>query len=146
MTTTKIRRKFPLNPALSLRGQTMRRQFATRHLIPHFLYGVIGLAAAQTAVAADATGCAPGTRCLSVMDSGAPGTGATAQCTGRFPDFIVDPSMLENFNGPWFLLSQTYPPTAPANDASWLTINFMDGTAGANAYLYALRDYSFEGM
>jgi hypothetical protein len=123
----------------------MRTRSAGR-LFAASLTSMIAFAAASDASAVDATGCAPGTRCLTVKDTGAPGTGATAQCTGRFPDFIVDPSMLENFTGPWFTLSQNFPQTAPANDAPWLAIDFKNGVAGANSYLYALRDYSFEGM
>jgi hypothetical protein len=111
-----------------------------------YLLATAALVAASPVLAVDAPGCAPGARCLTVNDNGSPGTGATAQCTGRFPDFVVDPVMLENFNGPWFALSQDYPSTAPTNDAPWLAIDFNNGTTGANNYLQALRDYSFEGM
>jgi len=117
-----------------------------RCIVSTFLGSVTVLLGSWLAVAQDATGCAPGARCLTVRDNGSPGTGATAQCTGRFPDFIVDPEMLDNFNGPWFKLSQDFPTTAPANDAPWLSVDFKNGVAGANAYLMALRDYSFEGM
>ena len=123
----------------------MRRSSAIRHAAAYLLGGA-ALLAAPSASAADATGCAPGTRCLTVKDDGSSGTGATAQCTGRFPDFIVDPSMLENLTGPWFVLAQDFSKTGPANDAPWLAIDFKDGVAGANKYLYALRDYSFQGM
>ena len=123
----------------------MRRSSAIRHAVAYLL-GSAALLIAPSAGAVDATGCAPGSRCLTVQDNGSPGTGATAQCTGRFPDFIVDPEMLENFTGPWFTLAQDFPKTAPANDAPWLAIDFKDGVAGANKYLYVLRDYSFEGM
>jgi hypothetical protein len=90
--------------------------------------------------------CAPGTTCLSVQDNGAPGPGpSTAQCSGRFPDFIV-PSTMASSAGPWFKLSQAYPSTVPVGDAPWLNIDFTGGVNGANAYLYALRDYAFGGM
>jgi hypothetical protein len=124
----------------------MNTRSSIRRLAPCLLGGAIAFSLAPAALAADATGCAPGTRCLTVEDNGAPGTGATAQCTGRFPDFIVDPQMLENFAGPWFTLAQNFPASAPTNDAPWLAIDFKNGTKGANDYLYALRDYSFEGM
>jgi hypothetical protein len=91
-------------------------------------------------------GCAPGTRCLSVQNNGGPGPGpSTAQCSGVFPDFVV-PSAMAPASGPWFKLSRTYPSASPSGDAPWLSIDFKNGVKGANDYLYALRDYSFEGM
>jgi hypothetical protein len=91
-------------------------------------------------------GCAPGTKCLSVQDNGGPGPGpSTAQCSGVFPDFVV-PSAMASARGPWFKLSQKYPATAPSGDAPWLSIDYSNGIKGANDYLYALRDYSFDGM
>jgi hypothetical protein len=91
-------------------------------------------------------GCAPGTTCLSVQDGGGPGPGpSTAQCSGVFPDFVV-PSAMAPTSPPWFKLSQNYPSTAPSGDAPWLNIDFSNGVQGANDYLYALRDYAFEGM
>jgi hypothetical protein len=95
-----------------------------------------------------ASGCAPGTTCLPVETNGAPASDPapfTAQCAGRFPDFITATAMVPS-QGPWFQLSQTYPSAAPTGDAPWLSIDFTNGTQGANAYLYALRDYSFDGM
>lgn len=93
--------------------------------------------------------CAPGAKCLPVTDKGAPAPGPgpyIAQCTGRFPDFIT-PASLMPANGSGFKLSQTYPATMPpAIDAPWLAIDFTDGVTGANKYLYALRDYAFQGM
>jgi hypothetical protein len=103
----------------------------------------------QSARAA-ATGCAPGTTCLSVQANGAvaPDPGPyTAQCSGTFPDFIAAAGMLpSNGPGPWFKLSQNYPTSAPSGDAPWLSIDFKNGIQGANDYLYALRAYAFEGM
>lgn len=95
-----------------------------------------------------ASGCVPGATCLPVTAQGAPAPDPapyTAQCTGRFPDFITPTSMTSSA-GPWFKLSQSFPTTIPPNDAPWLSINFADGVTGANAYLYALRDYAFDGM
>jgi len=105
----------------------------------------IGLNLTPPARAAD--GCAPGTQCLTVAEGGGPGAGFTAQCSGRFPDFVYDATKIPaGFTGPWFALSQDFPASAPANDAPWLSIDFKAGVPGANAYLMALRDYSFEGM
>jgi hypothetical protein len=101
------------------------------------------------AFAQTASGCAPGTKCLSVQNNGAPAPGpgpSTAQCSGVFPDFVV-PSAMVPATGPWFILSQAYPSAAlPYDDAPWLNSDFTDGAKGANDYLYALRDYSFDGM
>ncbi len=107
--------------------------------------GVVVVTAASVQ-AADV--CAPGTTCLPVQTNGAPASGPgpfTAQCSGTFPDFIADSSIIPSV-GPWFKLSQAYPATLPVGDAPWLNINFADGIKGANDYLYALRDYSFDGM
>jgi hypothetical protein len=66
-----------------------------------------GLAVALNAPAAplesNATGCAPGTRCISVMSSGRPSTSgaSVAQCRELFPDFIVPKSTVPaNHAGP----------------------------------------------
>jgi len=110
---------------------------------------VVAAAALSTAGSTyAASGCAPGTRCLSVATNGAPASDPapfTAQCTGRFPDFIAATALVPP-QGPWFKLSQAYPTAAPTGDAPWLSIDFTNGVQGANAYLYALRDYSFQGM
>ncbi|MDI3566507.1 hypothetical protein [Bradyrhizobium sp. Arg816] len=95
-----------------------------------------------------ASGCAPGSTCLSVTGKGVPAPEPApfiAQCTGVFPDFVT-PSAMVPSAGPWFKLSQSYPTAVPANDATWSNIDFKDGVTGANAYLYALRDYAFDGM
>ena len=110
------------------------------------LVAALGLAATMAATAQQATGCKPGTRCLTVQANGTPGTGFTAQCTGTFPDFIMQSTQLPPAGGPWFVLSQNFPATAPTGDAPWLAIDFKNGVSGANAYLKALRDYAFEGM
>ena len=111
------------------------------------LAAAIGLAGALAASAQlAANGCKAGTRCLKVQANGKPGNGFTAQCTGTFPDFIMQSNRLPPAAGPFFLLSQNYPATAPTGDAPWLAINFKNGVAGANDYLKALRDYAFDGM
>ena len=99
-------------------------------------------AAVELAYAAE--GCAPGTKCLPALGTGVPAQ-FVAQCSGTFPDFVTPATMVPT-NGPWFKLSQNYPSSAPANDAPWLKIDFADGVRGANDYLYALRDYAFDGM
>ncbi|MVT71329.1 hypothetical protein GPL21_40795 [Bradyrhizobium pachyrhizi] len=90
--------------------------------------------------------CSTGSRCLSVDTNGkvVPQPGPfVAQCTGRFPDYIVNSSHDAGaYTGPWFLLSQNYPTTPPQDSYPWLKIDFSD----VDRYLYALRDYSFEGM
>lgn len=97
-----------------------------------------------------ANGCAPGTTCLSANANGASAAGPgpyTAQCTGKFPDYIAASSLVPaDGNGPWFKLSQNYPMSPPPLDAPWLGIDFTSGVQGADAYLYALRDYAFGGM
>lgn len=110
------------------------------------LVAVLGLAAAMAATATPATGCKPGTRCIKVKANGTPGTGFTAQCTGTFPDFIMQSNRLPPAAGPFFVLSQDFPATAPTGDAPWLAIDFKNGVTGANDYLKALRDYAFDGM
>ncbi|TPE46783.1 hypothetical protein [Amaricoccus solimangrovi] len=97
---------------------------------------------------AQAAGCAPGATCLSVSQTGAPSAGGTftAECGGAYPDFITPAARpAAGDPGPWFRLSQDYPATAPAADAPWLSIDYTTAT-GADAWLYALRDYVFLGM
>lgn len=110
------------------------------------LAAVLGLAAAMAATAQPATGCKPGTRCLKVQANGKAGGTFTAQCTGTFPDFIMQSNRLPPAGGPFFVLSQDFPTTAPTGDAPWLAIDYTNGVTGANDYLKALRDYAFDGM
>jgi hypothetical protein len=112
-----------------------------------FFFGPISLVLLNSAAGAAGV-CAPAANCVSVQANGtaAPGPGPlTAQCSGHFPDFIT-PIDMQPSQAPWFKLSQNYPLSLPAKDAPWLSIDFTQGVAGANAYLYALRNYSFEGM
>jgi hypothetical protein len=51
-----------------------------------------------------ADSCAPGSECVPVSATGAPAQ-FIAQCTGRFPDFVVPSSMMPP-DGPSFKLSQ----------------------------------------
>ncbi len=102
------------------------------------------IAGAGSAFAAD--GCAAGTRCLGVDKNGKPVSGNapfTAQCTGTFPDYIAPSKYLHGtYKGPWFVLAQNYPDTAPADDYPWLKIGFDQ----VDDYLYALETYAFDGM
>jgi len=70
----------------------MRRSGSLRTLTIYLTTTTIALIA--PAVPRAAGGCAPGTTCLSVQENGAPGPGpSTAQCSGRFPDFVVPTTM-----------------------------------------------------
>jgi hypothetical protein len=125
----------------------MRTPLAARYLVSSFICSIAVFAGSPSGFAQGATGCAPGSTCLTVASGGGPGSGFTAQCTARFPDFVYDSSKIPaGFAGPWFALSQDFPTSAPKNDAPWLSIDFKAGVTGANAYLLALRDYSFDGM
>jgi len=94
--------------------------------------------------------CAPGARCLKVDDSGNidPDGTSIAQCSGTFPDYIVPATQFPaDYQGPWFRLAQSFPKTRPRKPKlPWAKIDYSKGVAEANAYLYALRDYSFAGM
>lgn len=71
-----------------------------------------------------------------------------ARCAGRFPDFLVPRANIpKNYDGPSFSLAQDYPAEPPAGgDLPWADIDFKASDAEADKYLYALRDYAFEGM
>jgi hypothetical protein len=104
------------------------------------------LVAGGPATAQPAT-CPAGARCLMTDINGhsSPTAEFTAQCTGRFPDYVdLVPS---GFAGRRFKLSQTYPASVPAASQTgpWLKIDFKT-PAGAIAYLMALRAYIYEGM
>ena len=94
--------------------------------------------------------CEPGTTCLRVTPEGRVDSAGTsiAQCRGTFPDYIVDASLFPpKYEGPWFELTQDFPRERPAaGDLPWADIDFKAGKKEADAYLYALRDYAFDGM
>jgi len=102
---------------------------------------------AAPAGAQDATGCAAGARCLAVNSNGTPNPNGdyVAQCSGRFPDFVVPEDQLDEWTGEFFQLSQDYPSNDPGTDAPWLGIDFRT-PQGADDYILALRDYAFAGM
>ncbi len=101
----------------------------------------------STSSAQDATSCAAGTRCIKVTRDGTPSATGTyvAQCSGKFPDFITPQDRIGGWNGQIFRLAQTYPASDPGTDAPWRSIDFRT-PQGADAYIYALRDYAFEDM
>lgn len=91
--------------------------------------------------------CAVGARCLSVDQNGRPNDAGTfvAQCRGQFPDFVTPKARLSGWTGDLFELAQSYPSSDPGTDAPWRMIDFQT-PAGADQYIYALRDYAFEDM
>ncbi len=107
--------------------------------------------AARAAVAAvlpsNATGCAPGSRCIAVSSNGRPATSglSVAQCRGKFADFIVPKTTLPaNYAGPWFEpeLIENATTTGPTATRPWL--NFNPTVAGDRLrYALALRNYAF---
>jgi hypothetical protein len=117
-----------------------------RRIVP-----LCGLAAATVAPAAplesNATGCAPGARCISVTSSGRPSaSGASvAQCRRLFPDFIVPKSTVPStYTGPWFTPERVETATTNGPTAARPWFNF-DPTVEAERlrYLLALRNYAF---
>ncbi len=108
-----------------------------------------GMDATATA-ASSGQPCAPGTQCLPVDSNGQPSSDGTsiAQCSGTFPDYVVEKTLFpDGYDGPWFQLAQNYPSTPPTDgDQPWAKIDFRASPETADEYLYALRDYAFDGM
>ena len=104
---------------------------------------------APEASAQEALPCAPRTTCFTVDEAGRPDPDGShiAQCTGRYPDYIVERSLFPpNYDGPWFDLAQNYPSKLPEKDKHrWLKIDFWKDMEETNDYLYALRDYALDG-
>jgi hypothetical protein len=109
------------------------------------------LATAASALAAsvpsDATGCAPGSRCISVTSNGQPSSsgGSVAQCRGKFPDFIVPKTTIPpGYAGPWFQPERIENATSGGPSASrpWLAFN-PAMIADRLKYVLALRNYAF---
>ena len=117
-----------------------------RRIVP-----LCSLAAATVAPAAplesNATGCAPGARCISVTSSGRPSaSGASfAQCRGLFPDFIVPKSTVpSNYAGPWFTPERVETATTNGPTATRPWLNFDPRVEAERLrYLLALRNYAF---
>ena len=99
----------------------------------------------------DGLPCAPGTTCVKVKSNGTPDPSGTsiAQCSegASFPDYIVPASYFPaDYSGPWFAGSMDFPEQEPDLGAlPWQSIEFWKGQEQADAYIYALREYSFEG-
>ena len=106
-----------------------------------------GPEAGSTDEATTAMPCAPGTDCLPVNANGKqdPAGKYLAQCSSRFPDFIqLQSSFPADYGGPWFEIADNFPTEPPdPGDLPWIDIDFQ---TDPDAYLYALRDYSYEGM
>jgi hypothetical protein len=115
------------------------KQRATAHQTP--------AVAGAKLIASNATGCAPGTRCLSVDDTGRPQATGTfvAQCRGRFADFIVPKDTIPaGYNGPWFTphLIETAQTGIPQGARPWSSVDPQRVDARLR-YLLTLRNYAF---
>jgi hypothetical protein len=95
----------------------------------------------------NATGCAPGARCIMVTQEGRPSTTGDfiAQCRGKFPDFVVPKATIPaGYTGPWFRprLIERATSSGPTAARPWMT---PDPTVEADrlGYLLALRNYAF---
>jgi hypothetical protein len=98
-------------------------------------------------VPSNASGCAPGMRCLKVTRSGRPSNAGTsiAQCRGTFADFIVPKSTIPaGYTGPWFKpeLVEAALTGVPQGARPWQNIDPRDVTQRL-AYLLTLRNYAF---
>jgi hypothetical protein len=117
-----------------------------RRIVP-----LCSLAVATVAPAAplesNATGCAPGARCISVTSSGRPSaSGASfAQCRGLFPDFIVPKNTVPtSYAGPWFQPERVETATTNGPTATRPWLNFDPRVEAERLrYLLALRNYAF---
>lgn len=107
-------------------------------------------AAAITAAAqppSNASGCAPGARCLKVTGSGRVQSSGPfiAQCRGNFADFIVPANTIPaGYSGPWFSpnLVETANVGVPTGARPWRA--FDPRMLGQRlAYALALRNYAF---
>ena len=105
--------------------------------------------AAQLAklMSSNATGCAPGARCIRVTSSGRPSpSGASvAQCRGELADFIVPRTTLSaGYAGPWFQpnLIENAHTGIPSGTRPWRNHDPRNASQRL-AYLLALRNYAF---
>ncbi len=113
--------------------------------------GAVPTARSGAALAAlmpsDATGCAPGARCLKVSAAGKPqATGTSiAQCRGEFADFIVPASTIPaGYAGPWFTpnLIENAHTGIPSGTRPWRNVDPRN-VSDRLKYLLALRNYAF---
>ena len=90
--------------------------------------------------------CVEGARCIRVDANGKPDPSGDliAQCSGRFPDSVG--RVPDAYAGPRFILSQEYPTELPKSEASpWMAHDFRLPES-ADAYMFAVRKYVYEGM
>ena len=95
----------------------------------------------------NATGCAPGARCIRVAANGRPQAAGSsmAQCRGEFADFIVPRNTIPTgYNGPWFRpnLIETAHTGIPQGTRPWRNVDPRNVNERL-AYLLALRNYAF---
>ncbi|MCL1634268.1 hypothetical protein M2650_06430 [Luteimonas sp. SX5] len=103
-------------------------------------------AAPSAALLPEATGCAPGARCLSVTSSGRPSASGNyvAQCRGKFADFIVPKDTIpSSYDGPWFQpsLLEKAATGVPSGSRPWQAFDPRDPDERL-AYALALRNYA----
>ncbi len=104
------------------------------------------LAAPEAPAPSNATGCAPGARCITVTGTGRPQAGTSiAQCRGQFPDFIVPANTIPaGYGGPWFqpnLIEQAHT-GVPQSRRPWMNFDPRKGEERLS-YVLALRNYAF---
>lgn len=95
----------------------------------------------------NATGCAPGSRCITVTGEGQPSSSGSsiAQCRGEFADFIVPKDTIPaNYAGPWFqpALIEKATTNGPTGSRPWQSFN-PAVVSERLKYLLALRNYAF---
>jgi hypothetical protein len=95
----------------------------------------------------NATGCAPGARCIRVSNTGQPQASGTsiAQCRGEFADFIVPANTIPTgYSGPWFTpnLIENAHTGIPTGTRPWRNVDPRVANQRL-AYLLALRNYAF---
>ena len=98
-------------------------------------------------VASNATGCAPGTRCIKTTANGKPLASGTsiAQCRGEFPDFIVPANTIPaGYTGPHFQPNKIEEAHTgvPSGTRPWRNFDPRQESQRL-AYLLALRNYAF---
>lgn len=88
--------------------------------------------------------CPATAKCIPVDANGKPGGTLTAQCSGRYPDFID--RVPDNYSGARFVLAQDYPTTLPQlGSMPWKGKAFRTA-GGADEYMLAVRKYVYDGM
>jgi hypothetical protein len=106
-----------------------------------------GVAALAGPLPSNGSGCAPGSRCIRVDETGRPENAgqSIAQCRGKFADFIVPTNTTPpGYTGPWFQpeLIESATTTGPTDARPWQAIDPQQESARL-AYLLTLRNYAF---